>query len=88
MSEWILCEEKLPEEYKEVLCYCPGIGGHMRGLYWMDSDYCLGSHLDGNWKRCDNENINVELWFEFPKPPEFDWNEWERRLKSEGIEDK
>lgn len=68
--KWVQCKECLPEEDLVVLCYCPGIDGQLPGRDWMDSDFCIGSHKGGCWKRIDNENIGVESWMKIPDIPD------------------
>lgn len=64
--KWIKCSDGLPEELTHVVCYCPGINGQVPGRDWMDSDYCIGEHIQGIWKRVDNENIAVSHWLKLP----------------------
>lgn len=66
--KWVRCENSLPCEDEIVLCYCPGVENFVRGASWMGSDFCLGRHRGGSWKRVDNENIGVESWMKFPIP--------------------
>ncbi len=57
-----------PEIDVEVLCYIPGIEGHMPGKDWQDSNYCIGFYIgNGSWKRVDNENIKVSAWDYLPE---------------------
>lgn len=69
IMKWIDCKYELPEELTHVVCYCPGINGSVPGRDWMDSDYCIGEHIKGCWKRVDNENIKVSHWMPIPLPP-------------------
>lgn len=64
---WNKVKDKLPSELTHVVCYIPGIDGHLPGKDWQDSDYCIGEHIKGYWKRCDNENIKVTHWMEIPE---------------------
>lgn len=66
---WFPTEKILPKDMQEVICYCPGINGQLPGKEWMDSDFCIGMHLNGKWKRVDNENIEVSHWLPLPKLP-------------------
>jgi hypothetical protein len=66
---WVKCSDRMPPELTEVFCYIPGIDGMLPGRDWQDSDFCLGQHINGIWKRMDNENINVLAWLEIPEPP-------------------
>lgn len=69
--EWIKVKDRLPEKLTRVVCYCPGINGQRPGREWMDSDYCIGEHIKGSWKRVDNENIEVSHWIPLtPSPKE------------------
>lgn len=69
MNKWISVKKILPPSFIHVVCYCPGINGHMPGKDWMDSDYCIGEHSGRSWKRVDNENIEVSHWIPLPPPP-------------------
>ncbi len=65
--EWISVKDKLPKEFTHVFCYCPGIDGQLAGRYWMDTDFCIGEHVNGIWKKADNENIKVSHWLPIPE---------------------
>ncbi len=66
---WIPIDKELPKEETHVVCYCPGVDGHAPGRDWMDSDYCIGEHISGYWKRVDNQNIKPTHWTPIPKDP-------------------
>ncbi len=68
MMAWVKCSERLPDELTHVVCYCPGLNGQVPGRDWMDSDYCIGEHINGVWKKVDNENIAVFCWMAIPEP--------------------
>lgn len=86
MTEW-QTTENLPSELTEVVCYCPGIDGMMPGKDWMDSDFCIGMHVNGNWKRVDNENINVSHWLTIPKIDELSYEFIEHKEKGGDWDD-
>ena len=67
-DKWFKVNEALPPELTHVVCYCPGINGHLPGRDWMDSDFCIGEQINGNWKRVDNANIQVSHWMPLREP--------------------
>lgn len=62
MSEWISVEERMPEEWVEVLVFVPGIG---REIAWL----CKPK---GFWRWVysgDIIELDVTHWMPLPSPP-------------------
>lgn len=68
MSEWISCEDRLPEPEKDVLCFCTygsSIGMTVAGRFYVDD-------LEMRWMSFETEDdtkYHVTHWMHLPEPP-------------------
>ncbi len=69
MSEWISVEEKLPDDYKEVLYFCINDNG--------SKEIMTGHRVKGYWTHCCmfystvilNDLVEVTHWMNLPEYP-------------------
>lgn len=70
LPRWIPVEERLPENFKKVLCW----GEYFRygDFNAMFADYALGYQINGNWggEVTNGTKARALAWMPLPEPPE------------------